>query len=970
MAFEELISGCSADVLVSFPKSLRIYSGLLTVSTVCGGLTGILAAALLYFFCLKPLLLTRQGYIARRLLEPDDDLLVDNNNQSNGVSNSRKEATSAATNEKEKRQPPISSDVAAFATRAKVVYPINQKYRPLADGASNPSLHEHSKLPALPNDESSSVSVGESLSQEQDNDDSSQFISSSHVPKSLQNQSFIRASSYPNTLAQPGFQGRISLYCLALQDIQRHCSQLQVEKYELFLLSIKSLLSRRFPNDKAYADFWRSELQKQEKELNEHQKMLLNSGAVSEDQEDPSCTLEEIERSQKDQLERDLQESRRFSKQVEDLCQSMLKKSSFFSQEECEDLTGSLLRTLVAMENHLMDSQEAELKRIQQKLLWWEELTGLLQSQPTLLQKEVSLRQSLVATLLEQLTSDDVLAFSDMEKILSEVQATLTENLQLCTDECKSKTKELLNDRCSRMESKRRKLLRSQTKEKSRTVEQAQSNCDPQRLTKVFQELLVKHSLQISELELQQDHRVADTLCDHWKKLRTVWSKRLGDQAKHVLLASVGAQSTLSAQRFEELWLDLEHQLNDELQQVERSVKMQLQAINGHLDQDGQMWSEEMALVEACLQHLREQQMKILRAIGARQSYTLNSQVRGLIEKKHEHLLAVVRRHFTVRRFCLHLLKEMRLSRLKTLSQTDFRSALMEEPAKSHSCLGSTLKNSSGSLAERHVGPESQLVGHNFQQEFLSELETGAELLQTHAQLVLGNALSHAVQGMMEAPPTESVTASAQGDEVKRHLTEAASESVYLTKGSLSALVQSYYSNLQDIMKTLEQDEDNIQPGGNGDHDRTSHISELLLRELANWAKKPNSAKFQQRVEQHKRKVLEQSELEQERRYEDLRQKKVALDETLDCVKAQLLEAEERFMTELAALARVSLRSSDAEDSCDEDAAGNNTAAILDLIARNPALDPALNPSLTPTVITPAKKTKPKRKPERESYPI
>lgn len=60
MAVEELMSGCSSDVLVTFPKSLRIYSGLLTVSTVCGGLTGILAAALLYFFCLKPLLLTRQ----------------------------------------------------------------------------------------------------------------------------------------------------------------------------------------------------------------------------------------------------------------------------------------------------------------------------------------------------------------------------------------------------------------------------------------------------------------------------------------------------------------------------------------------------------------------------------------------------------------------------------------------------------------------------------------------------------------------------------------------------------------------------------------------------------------------------------------------------------------------------------------------------------------------------------------------
>lgn len=68
------------------------------------------------------------------------------------------------------------------------------------------------------------------------------------------------------------------------------------------------------------------------------------------------------------------------------------------------------------------------------------------------------------------------------------------------------------------------------------------------------------------------------------------------------------------------------------------------------------------------------------------------------------------------------------------------------------------------------MGPESQLVGHNFQQEFLSELETGTELLQTHAQLVLGNALSHAVQGAMEAPPTEASTTSRQGDEVKVRL--------------------------------------------------------------------------------------------------------------------------------------------------------------------------------------------------------
>lgn len=60
MSDRELIAGCASDVLVSFAESLHIYTGLLTVATVCGGLSGIVAAALLYVFLLKPLLLTRQ----------------------------------------------------------------------------------------------------------------------------------------------------------------------------------------------------------------------------------------------------------------------------------------------------------------------------------------------------------------------------------------------------------------------------------------------------------------------------------------------------------------------------------------------------------------------------------------------------------------------------------------------------------------------------------------------------------------------------------------------------------------------------------------------------------------------------------------------------------------------------------------------------------------------------------------------
>ncbi|CAJ1051563.1 ellis-van Creveld syndrome protein-like [Xyrichtys novacula] len=955
-----LTAECDTDVLVSFGESLHIYTGLLTVSAVCGGLTGILAAALLYVFCLKPLLLTRQGYNARRLLEPDDGDL--DNNQSDCVSNSKKEAPSGTEVDKEKKQPPVNSDVAAFASRAKVVYPINQKYRPLADGASNPSLHEHSKLPAMPNEDSSSSTDGESLSQEQDNDGSSQFISSSLVPKSLQNQSFTRVSHYPHTLTKPGFEGRISLYCLALQNIQQHCSQLQEEKYLVFLQIVKLICSHRFPKDKNHADISKNIFQMQEKELNELKKQLPTGHTHSNKNDDFPCTLEEIERSQKDLVEHGLQVSRRFSKQVEDLCQQLLKKSSILPPDEAQELIHSLTQTLVVVENHLTNAQEAELKRIQQKLLWWEELTGLLQSQPALLKREVALTQGLIATTLEQLTSDDVLTFSQMEKILSEVHATLTEGLQQCTEDCTKKTKELVDDKCSRLDSKRKKLLRSQTKEKSCTLELMQNYTDLQQLTKVHQELLMKHRQQICDLELQQDNRLIEAVGEHWKKLRISWSKKLREQTKDVFLTSVLAQSSLSTERCEELWSDLEQEMVVQLQRAECATKMQLDDMRAQLDKDGQVWSEEMALVQACLKHLREQQMKILQDMIARQSYTLNGQVGRLIEKKHEHLLVAVQRYFVVRHFCLHMLKEMRLSKLKALSQTDFRAELMEDPSKSQTCVNTTLKSSSASLAERHLGPESQLVGHSFQQEFLSELETGTELLQSHAQLVLGNALSHAIQQKMETSHAESQTSLKHDDSLKRHLIEAASESVYVTKDSLTALVQSYYSHLQDIMTQLQQDQSNGHQEVNEKEESSSQLNRSLLRELVNWGKKPTSAEFQQRVELQKRKVLEQSELEQEKIYEELRRKKVAQDQTMKKIKTQLQEAEENFITEVAALARVTLHCPDPEDSDEENNTDTEGATILDLLARNPALDPALNPSLTPSYVAPVVKPKSKRR--------
>nr|XP_057911288.1 evC complex member EVC isoform X2 [Doryrhamphus excisus] len=966
MSEQELASECGADVLVSFGESLHVNTALLTVATLCGGLSGILAAALLYVFCLKTLILTRQGHNARRLLEPDDGDVE--NNTSHHASNSRKEATIAATkNNKEEKRAPINSNVAAFASKAKVVYPINQKYRPLADGASNPSLHECSKLATIPKEDSSlSSSDEDSMSQELDNDYSSQFISSSMVPKSLQNQSFVRVSRYPYTLTQTGFEARINLHCLALQDVQQLYSQLQEETYILYLQMVKKIFCSHFPKDKNDADFSKHILQLQQKEVEELKKQWSSGHAASDATADAPCTLEEMERAQKDFLERNLQMSRGFSKVVEELCHVM-KTSSSFTVTEAHDATASLSQALLVMENHLMKAQDAELKQIHQKLLWWEELTGLLQSQPALLRQEVFLRQSLMATTLEQLTSEDVLTFSSMDAILSEMQHALAEGLQQCREDYTLKTKESVMEKCSKADGKRKKLRRSQAKERSRTLEPKRARSDSQQLSKEYQELLLKQRQQLWDLELLQDDRMAEELCDLWTKLRSDWSKRLEEKSKDIFCRSV-CKTKVSADGCHSLWMDVQHQLAAQQQQLERTTKLQLDQMRAQLEQERQVWTESMALMHASLGRLSNQQMKILRIMVLRQSYTLSSQAGTLLERKYEHLLASVQRHFLARHFCVHVLKEMRLAKLKVLSQTDFRALLMQDPATVQSCVDSTLKTSSASLAERHLGPESQLVSHSFQQEFLSELETGTELVQDHAQRLLGNAVSHAILQLMEGQASDSQN-NPRKDGGSNQLAESASESVYVTKDSVAALVQSYYSHMQDVAKNLQPRRPNANLDETEQNSKSGELNKALLGELENWSRKPNSAKFQQRVELHKRKVLEQWDLELDVVCQELRQRKVAQDQTLAGINGQLQEAERSFISQLAALARVSLHRPDPEPSDEDDNTGDGNASIMDLLARNPALDPALNPSLTPTVVAPAiMKPAKKKKREHESH--
>lgn len=491
---------CASEVLLSVSKSVlvqgelpQVYPWLLALSSVCGIIYGVVTAALILHLCVRPFILTRQGYNIRRLLEPEDADLE--NCPSEGANSAKNEGPGTSnTDHTEKKPPPVSGDVAAFATRAKVVYPINQKYRPLADGASNPSLHEASRGPPLSADPpSSSSSCCDEDSDEEDEDCEGQngdghFVSSG-LPESLQNHSFTSVSSRAQTLTLTGVDSRMNLYFLALRDVQYNLIQLQEDKDLVYSQMMKTVFEARFPKNPRESDFCKTILKTQTKELNKLNKQFTFSSTAPEGSEGV-VTLEEIERSQKELLELGLHRCKSFSHQVEDLSQLLLRNPSVFHPEEAQEMISSIYKNLLLLENNLQTFQDSVLTKVHEKVLWWEELTALLQTQPVLLRRETFLRQSLVSAALERMTCGGELTFNQMSKILLEIQEAQSESLKQYNLECVKKTTDLVTEKMSRLESKRKKMLRSQSKER-RVLEQPQG--DLQGALKVHVELFQRH---------------------------------------------------------------------------------------------------------------------------------------------------------------------------------------------------------------------------------------------------------------------------------------------------------------------------------------------------------------------------------------------------------------------------------------------------------------------------------------------
>ncbi|CAJ0957898.1 unnamed protein product, partial [Ranitomeya imitator] len=319
-----------------------------------------------------------------------------------------------------------NNGVAAFALKAKVVYPINQKFRPLADGASNPSLHENYKRTRLPNQifEDFAESSMESMSQgEKEDGSSSTTIHSNTSLDRFYERMFPRVNSFPEVLQCNGCDVKLCLYSLCLQSLPVLDTELRQEQYTMFVQILRINLTDLLLEKKIDREVFTHIMSSQETELEEleqkHQSRLMSNKSWHKKGSE-SQTMEDIERREREYSDHLIRNLEDFWKQIENVHQILHDKAKC-SYDEAERIMMNLVLKMIAVESMLCDSQEELVMEIQEKMIRWEHMAKVVESLKYQIQEESECRLNAVSKTLGQLMTKKKLTLKQKEQHLTEL---------------------------------------------------------------------------------------------------------------------------------------------------------------------------------------------------------------------------------------------------------------------------------------------------------------------------------------------------------------------------------------------------------------------------------------------------------------------------------------------------------------------------------------------------------------------
>ncbi|XP_069059113.1 evC complex member EVC [Pleurodeles waltl] len=909
-----MADSCLSDVVLRVSvESLQVVPGLMAAAVVIGALLGVIAGALLCFFVFVPRLRKKK----------DDSSKVLRNFDSSGVKERRSKKQSGVKKKKtenevhkgdmllEDDELSAPGDIAAFASRAKVIYPINQKFRPLADGASNPSLHENCKQTPLPNQmmDSSSASSDESLSQgEKDDCSSSTTVHSATSDDRFYERTFVKVSCFPDLLTCDSYDVKLCLYSLHLKGLPLLIADLRQEKNVMFIQVIRLYFTDLLMKKKIDRELFLNVLSTLEadfKELEEQFHSRMASGEISAAHDSAYETLEDIARKEKEHSDYMMLTLESFWKQLEKVHQFLLEDTKCTS-EEARKIMIDVTENMIAAEHLLTESQDLQSMDYQEKMIRWEHMAKVVDSLKAQIQHESECRLNAVSATLEQLISTRQLSARQKEHQLTELLRAFWEEVTRYNNECLQQTKDLIKKLQQNRSEQTEKLRRAQKGEQVTFLTSIQQTAEPLEFLKDYHNLMEKQREIWCDLEEEEDCKTTEAIADLCKDLYSASSQAFENLVKELLLKTLPTITTVSSGECEHLRQEMRQNMMLELEKADDQRKRSLKLFQEQLIQEKQIWAKEHALSAVLQNHLSEKHEKILQGTINRLN-GLSEESATFVFQRHKLLLCSVLRMIALRTIAVATQTQMKVCRKKSLLQEMREQHLVETRTthcpdenkwQLHKEMESRILANEGAVEE-----ETDRARTEFHQQLLGELQEGLQLLQKHMEQLIGQVLvRHAQQEAAKSVPEDC------NKDFKDRLIDTAVESVYVTSSGVKRLVQNFYIEIEKILQISEQ----------GKVKRLKTVEEKAADNRIRKKRDVNDQNMKQKVSgpltatsglQHrvllKRNMLLDYNDVLQNRLQSLKQKKLVISQMDMQLQNKLKEAEQKFIADLSVMAKV-----------------------------------------------------------------
>uniref|UniRef100_A0A8C5Y1D1 EvC ciliary complex subunit 1 n=1 Tax=Microcebus murinus TaxID=30608 RepID=A0A8C5Y1D1_MICMU len=826
----------------------------------------------------------------------------------------RKREARTSRDEDDGCAPPPSSSVAAFALKAKVVYPISQKFRPLADGSSNPSLHENVRravLPHQPAGASPSSSLG-SLSQAGKDDCSSSASSRSAASADrLLSRTFLRVDTFPEVLASESADVALCVYHLHLKDLLRLDTALRQEKHLMFIQILKMCLLDLLPKKKSDDELYQKILSKQENDLEELERGLqakLSNMEVLGAGDSEHLALADEEREERERSEQLVDNMEAFWKQMENT-QHFLVDQLKCSSSKARQLSMTLVERMIAAEGLLRDSQDLQALDTLERTMGRAHMAKAIESLRLQIQEETRCRLAAISRGLEQLAAEGKLSVRQKEELLAQQHKSFWQEAEHFSREFVQQGKDLVQASLAHQAEGTAKLTLAQKEEQRSFLAEAQLTTDPEKFLKAFHEVLERQRLTLWDLELEEDIRTTEALAALCQELYCSTIDTFQKSADILFLERLPGVTGLPPVECDCLRQEVQEDAARLLRKAGRFRRRQWQLFQELLQEEQQVWMEECALSDVLQTHLREGLESTVRGALGRLGGLTEESARCVLQG-HSLLLGSALRRLALRGSSLATLAQMRLSgKRRVLQELREQRALGQASSpcldehqwQLRRALEARMREEAGRLEE-----EAQRTRLQLQQQLLAEAQEVGRRLQQHTERAVGQALlGHARNAAIRSRAKDR-------DDFKRALVEAAAESVHVTGAGIRHLVQAYDQRIGKIVQDHAERKRQHLKALQGERVETYRLRKQQERggpsgsRLAGGTLGATLA-VHQRVLSQQKQLLAQLTVHQQVRLGAWKQQARAMDLLEAQLETQLQEAEQSFVSELGALARLPL---------------------------------------------------------------